>query len=75
MKFDVSHSETPAKKLTTEGSAVGSEIELDDQLQSFRISPKSLKLKQQDTTPDKIISGGGQIFPGDKNRLKNPAMI
>lgn len=43
--------------MTTEGSAVGSEIELDDQLQSFRISPKNKK--QQDTTPDKIISGSG----------------
>tara|TARA_B110000285_G_scaffold230139_1_gene296165 strand:+ start:765 stop:1103 length:339 start_codon:yes stop_codon:yes gene_type:complete len=52
---------TPMKK-TNSSEIEGSEIDLDDQLQSFRISPKEdleLKRIQQDQTPEKIITGGG----------------
>ena len=45
-------SDTPVREET-------SEIDIDDELQSFRLRPR--ETQRQDQTPEKIYGGGGQI--------------
>ncbi len=56
-------SETPAKEEETPDKNLDedtSDIDIDDQLQSFRVSPDP-QPERQDQTPEKILIGGGQI--------------